>query len=76
MDKLTAYLAAFAIAAVSGIAIFAMFKLTGTNPAAKEIAALTITGILALVSGGGAGYMIGRSHNDDGEGGLNEPEKT
>lgn len=60
MDKTTAYLAGLAIICATMITAMAIFKLTGQNPAAKEIAILAITAMFSAISGGGVGYMIGK----------------
>lgn len=64
MDKMTAYLAGLAIVCATTITGLAMFKLTGQNSAAKEVAILAITAMFSAISGGGVGYLAGKKKGE------------
>ncbi len=58
MDKMTAQLAAMAILAVTLI-IVVFIQVTGAGAEKSVLAG--ITGIMGLVSGGSAGYVLGKA---------------
>lgn len=60
MDKTTAILAGLAIVCSTIISLACLWKLTGANPAGKEVAILAITAMFSAISGGGVGYMMGK----------------
>jgi len=62
MDKITAILAGLAIVCATAITVACLYKLTGSNPAAKEVAILAITAMFSAISGGGMGYLAGKKN--------------
>jgi len=68
MDKTSANLAALAILMV-GLIIIVFIQVTGFQAEKSVLAA--ITGILGLVSGGSAGYVLGKA-----EGGKTDEKAT
>jgi len=66
MDKLTAGIVVLAILCATTIALTAFWKLTGNNPASKELAILVVSNIFAAISGSGVGYQIGKKRGTKG----------
>ncbi len=64
MDKITAILAGLAIICTTVITMACLYKLTGSNPAAKEVAILAITAMFSAISGGGMGYLAGKKKGE------------
>jgi len=64
MDKITACLAGLAIVCATAITVLAMLKLTGENSAGKEVAILAITAMFSAISGGGVGYLAGKTKGE------------
>lgn len=62
MDKITAQVASLAILVVALI-IIVFIQATGAGAEKSVLAG--ITGILGLVSGGGAGYVLGKAQKEE-----------